>query len=251
MSSVRELSRRRLLRLTGAAAATAATTTLAGCSPWAVGRALCAHPDTDAAALPGMPPANAAEALARLLAGNRRYAAGASIPLHESPARRAAITAGQHPFATVFGCVDSRVPPELLFDAGLGDLFVIRTAGHVLDGAVLGSLQFGVAELSIPLLLVLGHERCGAVKATIDTLEAGGEAEAEIAVLVDAIRPAVEQAQDEAGDLAENAMRAHVEFTVETLREHPFFAAALESGALEIVGVRYDLDTGLVEVIVP
>src|SRR5678816_4607625 len=122
------------------------------------------------------PVTNADEALQRLLEGNQRYAANKSIDLNESQSRRVEMAKGQNPFATIFSCVDSRVPPELIFDRGLGDLFVIRTAGHVIDQAVLGSLEYGVEELKIPLLMVLGHEKCGAVKATIDTIASGGEA---------------------------------------------------------------------------
>src|SRR5437016_3093071 len=107
------------------------------------------------------------EALQRLLEGNRRYSENKSLPLNESISRRIEVADHQNPFATIFACVDSRVPPELVFDCGLGDLLVIRTAGQVIDRAVLGSLEFGLLELRIPLLLVLGHERCGAVKATI------------------------------------------------------------------------------------
>ncbi|CAG1011826.1 Carbonic anhydrase 2 [Anaerolineales bacterium] len=105
------------------------------------------------------------QALQRLLEGNRRFVENKS-QLDGSEKRRREIATGQHPFATILGCVDSRVPPELIFDQGLGELFVIRTAGEVLDQAVLGSIEFGVEELKIPLLMVLGHKNCGAIKAT-------------------------------------------------------------------------------------
>jgi carbonic anhydrase len=143
--------------------------------------------------------------------------------------------------------VDSRVPPELVFDRGLGDLFVIRTAGQVIDTAVLGSLEFGVAELKIPLLMVLGHEKCGAVKATIETVEKGGTAEADIEALVNGIRPAVEHAKGEAGDLLDNAVKANVVAVVQKLKQSPILKEAIEQGKLTIVGARYDLDTGAVE----
>jgi carbonic anhydrase len=137
----------------------------------------------------------------------------------------------------------------LIFDRGLGDLFVIRTAGQVLDNAVLGSLQFGVAELKIPLLVVLGHEKCGAVKATVEAVENNATAEAEINWLVDGIRPAVEAAKAQSGDLLDNAVKANVSLTVEHLKGSSILSEAVESGELKIVGARYDLDTGLVEVI--
>ena len=195
------------------------------------------------------PVANADEALQRLLEGNQRYASNKSIDLNESQSRRAELAGGQSPFATIFSCVDSRVPPELIFDRGLGDLFVIRTAGQVLDSAVLGSLQYGVAELKIPLLMVLGHEKCGAVKATVEAVENNATAEAEINWLVDGIRPAVEAAKGQSGDLLDNAVKDNVSLTVEHLKESSILSEAVEKGELKIVGARYDLDTGLVEVI--
>jgi carbonic anhydrase len=138
-----------------------------------------------------MPVETPEEALTRLVEGNLRFASGASKPINESAERRAKVVERQRPFATIFSCVDSRVPPELVFDRGLGDLFVVRTAGNVIDQAVMGSLEYGAYELEIPLLLVLGHKKCGAVKATMETVAAHGKAEGSIAYLVDAIRPAV------------------------------------------------------------
>jgi carbonic anhydrase len=189
------------------------------------------------------------EALARLLEGNVRYAANKTTDLNEGAARRVDVANGQHPFATIFGCVDSRVPPELVFDRGLGDLFVVRTAGHVIDRAVLGSLEYGVAELQIPLLVVLGHEKCGAVKATIEAVEMHAEAEADIGALVAGIRAAVEKVEHDAGDLLENAIEANVVLTVARLKTSPILSEAVAKGALKIVGARYDLDRGKVDVL--
>lgn len=140
-----------------------------------------------------MPVETPEEAITRLLEGNARFVRGKSTTINESAERRTKVAERQRPFATVFSCVDSRVPPELVFDRGLGDLFVIRTAGNVVDSAVMGSLEYGAYELEIPLLLVLGHKKCGAVKATMETIESGGKAEGSIAYLVEAIRPAVEK----------------------------------------------------------
>ncbi len=144
-----------------------------------------------------MPVETPEEAITRLLEGNARYVRGKSTTINESAERRSKIAQRQRPFATIFSCVDSRVPPELVFDRGLGDLFVIRTAGNVVDSAVMGSLEYGTYELEIPLLLVLGHKGCGAVKATMETIESGGKAEGSIAYLVEAIRPAVEKPKAE------------------------------------------------------
>jgi carbonic anhydrase len=195
------------------------------------------------------PVAGPDEALARLLEGNRRFVADKNTGLHEGELRRVAVAGAQTPFASVFSCVDSRVPPELIFDRGLGDLFVIRTAGQVLDGAVLGSLEFGVAELKIPLLLVLGHSECGAVKATIEAVEHGSAAPDEINVLVEGIRPAVERAHAAGGELLPTAIDANIALTVARLRETPILAQAIAAGALKVAGARYDLASGKVELV--
>jgi carbonic anhydrase len=233
----RTLSRRTFLRISGLTTiALPLTACVAPTTP---------KPEPTLAPEPAVTTAD--EALKRLMEGNQRYVANKSIALNESADRRIALAQGQQPFATIFSCVDSRVPPELVFDRGLGDLFVIRTAGQVIDTAVLGSLEFGVAELKIPLLMVLGHEKCGAVKATIETVEKGGVAEADIEALVNGIRPAVEHAKGEAGDLLDNAVKANVVAVVQKLKQSPILKEAIEQGKLTIVGARYDLDTGAVE----
>jgi carbonic anhydrase len=191
------------------------------------------------------------KALEQLLQGNQRFAENMAQDPNQSLGRRMMVATGQQPFATIFSCVDSRVPPEIVFDRGLGDLFVIRTAGHVIDNAVLGSLEFGAAELGIPLILVMGHERCGAVKATLETIEAQTTAPAQIGTLVAAIAPAVAEAKTQAGDLLDNAIRANTELVVNQLKAAPLLSDAIGQGKLKIVGARYDLDSGLVEVIVP
>ena len=226
------LSRRDFLKASGL---TAVSLALAACAP--------AQAPTEG------PVTNADEALQRLMEGNERYVANKSTDLNESQSRRAELAQGQKPFATIFSCVDSRVPPELIFDRGLGDLFVIRTAGHVIDNAVLGSLEFGVAELKIPLLMVLGHEKCGAVKATVEAVEKNATAEGDINWLVEGIRPAVEEVKSQSGDLLDNAVKANVTLTVERLKGSAILSEALEKSELQIVGGRYDLDTGMVEII--
>lgn len=189
------------------------------------------------------------EALLRLLEGNQRYAANKSI-LNESASRRIEVAERQTPFATILSCVDSRVPPELIFDQGLGDLFVIRSAGQVLDKAVLGSLEFGVARLNIPLLMVLGHERCGAVKAAMEVLEKHTVAEADIDYLVDGLAEAVEIGVKGGGDPWDGAVRAQIALLVEKLKHSPILNTAVEAGRLKIVGAWYDLESGLVEITV-
>lgn len=196
------------------------------------------------------PPVQSAEdALLRLREGNLRYSACKTLDPNQSEARRAEVAEGQHPFATVLGCVDSRVPPELVFDRGLGDLFVIRTAGQVIDHAVMGSIEFGALELGISLIVVLGHEKCGAVKATLEaTLHEHEAAEGSIGMLVKSIKPAIERVYGQPGDTLDNAVRANVELVVSRLKRSPVLAKRLRDGAVKIVGGRYDLDTGLVEI---
>jgi len=172
-----------------------------------------------------------------LLEGNARFANSAPAHPRQGADQRRALANTQHPFAAVLACTDSRVPTEIIFDQGLGDLFVARTAGHVLDEAVLGSLEFAVERLGIRLVVVLGHQRCGAVAAALPGKPAAGH----IASLVEAIRPAVEKAQGEGGDLLDHAVDANVALVVSKLK------AALSGRAdIRIQGARYDLDSGAV-----
>jgi carbonic anhydrase len=189
------------------------------------------------------------DALNNLMAGNARYMQGSPIHPNQSAERQAEVAQGQHPWAAILGCIDSRVPPELVFDQGLGDLFVARTAGQVIDNVVLGSLEFAVEE-GVKLIMVLGHQSCGAVNATIQTLQTNGHAEGQIATLVEAIKPAVIEAQSQPGDLLDNAVRANVALEVEYLKSSSqVISQALGQGTIELVGARYDLGTGAVNVI--
>jgi carbonic anhydrase len=195
---------------------------------------------------------NADQALQQLLEGNQRYRTHVATHPHLTPERRAEVAQGQQPFAIIFSCVDSRVPPELIFDQGLGDLFVIRTAGQVLDNAVLGSIEFGVEELHIPLIVVLGHTRCGAVTAAVDFVTKYVQPPGQIRTIAEGLRPAVEKVRWQGGDLIDKAVRVNVELIVDRLRHSPLLAnTALTQGRLKIVGAVYDLVTGIVEVNVP
>ena len=189
---------------------------------------------------------SADEALARLLDGNKRYTGGKPAHPHQTAARRTEIAKGQAPFAAILGCSDSRAAVEVIFDQGLGDLFVVRVAGNIADEAGLGSLEYGVGVLRVPLVMVLGHSRCGAVEAAVKGTEVPGH----IAALVRAITPAVDSVKGKPGDALDNAVRANAAMTVERLKgTKPVLAEAVEKGALKIVGGRYDLDTGAVEII--
>ena len=183
------------------------------------------------------------QALERLLAGNQRYVAARQEHPHQTPARRAELSGGQHPFAIVLGCADSRVPPEVIFDQGLGDLFVVRVAGNVVDDVVLGSIEYAAAHLHTPLIVVLGHSRCGAIGATV----AGGELEGHLPDLAAAIQPAVDRARDLPGDLLDNAVVANATMVAQQLRSsEPVLSELVHAGKLKVVAARYDLDTGIV-----
>jgi carbonic anhydrase len=182
------------------------------------------------------------------MTGNQRFSNVMSKFPHQAREWRLRQASGQSPFAIIFSCVDSRVPPELVFDRGIGDLFVIRTAGHVIDNAALGSIEFGVEELHIPLIMVLGHQSCGAVAATIAALDQHTPTPDQINSLVAAITPAVEQARGQTGDRLDNAVRANIALTVERLRTVPLLGEAPEQQRVKLVGARYDLHTGGVEV---
>ncbi|MFC9688757.1 carbonic anhydrase [Kribbella sp. NPDC056951] len=188
------------------------------------------------------------QALARLVAGNARFVADRDERLDEGVARRVAVSKGQHPFATVLGCVDSRVPIELVFDQGLGDLVVVRSAGEALDHSVVGSLEFGVAELHTPLLVVLGHQRCGALDATIKAIDAHQRTSeaGQIDYLVETLTPAVRQVAGKPGDRLTNAIHANVDLVLAELRKSPVIAPLEKSGKVKLVGAYYELDTGQV-----
>jgi carbonic anhydrase len=206
------------------------------------------------------------EAISRLKEGNGRYTKGNPQHPHESSEdrallatnsyenaslifpdmtkRREELTKSQHPFAAIVGCSDSRVPPEIVFDQGLGDLFVMRVAGNVIDDHSLGSIEYAVDHLAVRLIVVLGHQRCGAVKAAKETIAAKTKAPAHIQSLVTAIQPAVEATVK---DDLEATVEANVKNVTQTLRSSvPILKPKVDSGELKVVGAYYSLDTGSV-----
>lgn len=192
-------------------------------------------------------PPTADEALRLLQAGNLRFQKGKLLHPNETLARRREVAVKQAPFAAVLACSDSRESPELVFDQGLGDLFVARTAGHVLDNAVLGTLEFSVAELHVPLLLVMGHQRCGAIKATLDAVTNAKLAPGSLETLVDGVRPAVLLAQGTGEERFTSIVKANVRVTLERLLNSKLLAQAVASQQVRLVGAYYDLDSGAVE----
>lgn len=181
--------------------------------------------------------------LKKLQDGNKRYVTGKATHQNQNSARRAEVAKGQKPFAVVITCSDSRVPPEILFDQGIGDLFVIRTAGNIIDNIGLGSIEYAVEHLNVPLVVVLGHERCGAVSATVE----GGEAPGHIKALVSNISRAVEKARSKKGDLLENSIKQNVENVVEQIsKSKPILEEFVHEKKIKVIGARYDLDDGAV-----
>jgi carbonic anhydrase len=189
-------------------------------------------------------------ALALLKEGNRRFVEGKSVRPHQTDAeRRAALAHAQRPFCVLVGCSDSRVSPELLFGRGLGDLFIVRNAGNSVDLAAMGSIEYGVAVLGAPLVVVLGHERCGAVQAAVDVVEHDKDFPGSIGQMIEPILPAVLRAKREGDhDLLDRAVRHNVFRIVERLRTtEQMLQEPQRTGRLKIVGARYDLDDGVVE----
>jgi carbonic anhydrase len=184
-------------------------------------------------------------ALQKLVEGNQRFVQHQPQYPDQSAARLQEVAQAQHPFATILSCADSRVPAELLFDQGIGDLFDVRIAGNIATPEAIGSIEYAVALLGTPLLMVLGHERCGAVTAAVKNEPLPGE----IGTFVKAILPALKRVKDQSGDAVDNAVVANVRYQIEQLQRSPLLAERLQSGELKIVGGRYDLDTGTVTMI--
>jgi carbonic anhydrase len=222
-------------------------------------------------ARPDQPMISPAEAIARLKEGNSRFTAGNMQHPHESnderahmaknsyenagmislgmtseqaAKRRAELAKSQHPFAIILSCSDSRVPPEIVFDEGLGDLFIVRVAGNVLNDEGLGSIEYGVDILGARLIVVLGHQSCGAVDAAMKTVAAKGKAPGHIQSLVTAIKPVVDSTPK--GDL-DTTIKANVKHVVDALRSStPILKARVDAGDVQVIGGYYTLDTGAV-----
>lgn len=240
MKNSHSLSRRRFIQLTSV---TAVGAFAAACSPIIVRSAV---PPT-----PEPPVTNGDEALARLVRGNARFVAALASNPNQTIERREQVAGGQTPFAIILGCSDSRVAPEIVFDQGIGDLFVVRVAGNVFDNSVgLGSIEYAAEHFHSSLLMVLGHEKCGAVESTIEAIQQNATVPGKIADIVAAIQPVVEQVKNQSGDLLNNAIRANVLHVVDQLRNaDPFITKLQADGKLKIVGAYYALQSGKVEIL--
>jgi len=227
------LGRRRFLGMAAAAAATVATERAWAAEPAKPGNVM--SPDA---------------ALKELMAGNKRYAQGLTRR-HDFRSERSALAGGQNPYAAILGCADSRVSPEFAFDSFRGDLFVMRVAGNFVNDDILASIEYGVAVLGTPLLMVLGHASCGAVSSTIKSLDSNTTLPGHLPSLVTSLTPAVNAVTGKPGDRLVNATKENVRLNVERLKAAtPIVSQAVADKKFMVVGGYYDLKTGLVERVV-
>ncbi|MEG4499371.1 carbonic anhydrase [Microcoleus sp. F10-C6] len=184
-------------------------------------------------------------ALKQLMDGNQRFVDKKRQSPHQDLPRLLEVAIAQKPFAAILGCADSRFPSEIIFDQGLGDLFVCRVAGNVTTPEEIGSLEFGTLVLGAKVLVVVGHKRCGAVDATIK----GAQVPGQIGSLIEAIKPAVESSKNQTGDRLENASKANVVLQANRLKASPVISKLIAENKLKVVGAYYDLDTGRVTIL--
>ncbi|MGK0239053.1 MAG: carbonic anhydrase [Candidatus Pelagisphaera sp.] len=197
----------------------------------------------------------AEEALDRLQTGNQRFVSGShDVASLDSEKRRAAVAGGQEPFAIILGCSDSRVPAEIVFDQGLGDLFVIRVAGNIVAPSQIGSIEFAVGSFGTPLVVVLGHSNCGAVSATLDSMNQPRDKQSShLYSIVDRVRPSLEpllatNLRDDRKALLKQAVRANISTSANHIRNSsPILEQLHQNGKLLVVGAKYSLETGVVD----
>lgn len=228
------MDRRRFMALAGSALAV-------GSSLFAWDKAFAAGPTTSV---------TADEALAKLKAGNEKYVKGPELCAADLVKNRAGVAGNQMPWATIVSCADSRVPPELLFGGlGVGELFVTRNAGNMaVDSATMGTVEYGAAALGVPLIVVLGHERCGAVVAACDAVTKKATYPGSIGPMVKAIVPAARAVKGKPGDFVDNAVRESARRTaVQIATKSKIVAGLIKSGKVKVVAARYDLEDGKVE----
>ncbi|MFJ5834154.1 carbonic anhydrase [Streptomyces sp. NPDC093089] len=197
-----------------------------------------------------MQPPTPRDAFDLLIAGNQRFVAGSPEHPNQDATRRTETAPSQRPFAVLFGCSDSRLAAEIIFDRGLGDLFVVRTAGHVAGTEVLGSIEFGVSVLNAPLVVVLGHDSCGAVAAACSALESGQTPGGFVRDVVERVTPSVLAARAAGREKPEEILAEHIEHTVDLLLERSrVLAEALAAGRTAVVGLSYRLADGSAQLV--
>jgi len=235
-------SRRNFLKVSGVGAIAASTINLRGVItvPEAMAQE-CKRPE------------NADEALQALIEGNERFVYSKKKGPRRAAKCRIEAAAGQNPFVAILACADSRVAPELVFDQGIGDLFVVRVAGNIVNPTnygIQGSLEFGVLALGAPLIVVLGHSGCGAIAGAIEALQKGTEFPGSINNIIQTIEPAVEKAKGEKGNLLHNSIISNVQIGVDKLNNSdPVISDLVKKGKVKVVGANYDLKTGEVKIV--
>ncbi|WP_030296455.1 carbonic anhydrase [Streptomyces katrae] len=233
------LPARRALLTGGLAAAVVA---LSGCSS--------PRPPRVTTAAPPPRPATPQAAFARLMEGNQRWVSGNLEHPDRDPERRELVAEAQDPFGVVLSCIDSRVAPELIFDTGLGDLYVLRTGGQAVGPVVTGSVEYGPMTGGTPLVVVLGHQRCGAIEAAYKALKGGTPLPGNLQAIAKAMVPAYElTAENPGADPVDTMTRHQVKVTADDLRANADLGPLVQKGALAVVGAYYSLDTGKVEVL--
>lgn len=237
--SKNSFSRRNFIKIGGIGAIAASTLNIDGIITSAYAKDECKKPE------------NADEALIELMEGNKRFVNSQKKGPRRQARCREEAAAGQTPFAAILACADSRVAPEIIFDQGIGDLFVVRVAGNIVNPTnygVQGSLEFGVLALGAQLIVVLGHTKCGAVAGAIDALQKGTEYPGSINNIVQTIKPSVEIAKSEKGNLLYNSIVTNVELGVNKLNNSdPVISGLVKEGKVRVVGGNYDLKTGEVK----
>jgi carbonic anhydrase len=238
------VGRRNFMKFLGVGGVGIAASTAGGSFLWDAQQAVAQQPTSTPQQKP--PSVSPDEAMKRLMEGNKRFVDGKRQNPNQSRLRLQETAVAQYPFACILGCADSRVPAEIVFDQGLGDLFVVRVAGNVASQTAIGSLEFSTAVLGSQLIVVLGHSSCGAVSAAV----AGDLLPGRIGVFVEEIKPAVERVRFKTGDIEENAVTANVQYQAAQLAESSTILAGLiRESKLKIVGGRYDLATGQVTIV--
>ncbi len=199
----------------------------------------------------GVEPLTPDHALEVLMQGNQRFQASEGVNPDQASDRRAAVALGQAPLAIVLACADSRVSPELIFDQGLGDIYTVRIAGNILSDSVLASIEYAADRIAPPLLMVVGHKACGAVKAAFTTIELGARAEGHVQSLVEALRPVIGHIMDtEKDDIVDRSVRYNAEYQLEQIRRRSSSVNRLHrDGLMKLVAAYYDLDSGAVELL--
>ena len=240
--SENSFSRRNLIKISGIGDITAASLNLGG---------MLSIPE--ALADESKRPQNADEALKALMEGNKRFVNSLKKGPGRSSKRRKELAAGQNPFVSILACADSRVAPEIIFDQGLGDLFVVSVAGNIVNFTnygIQGSLEYGALVLGTPLIMVLGHSECGAVAAAIESLQKDTQFPGSINDIAQSIEPAVEKAKAEKGNLLLNSIISNVQMGVNKLNNSdPVISDLVKKGKVKVVGANYDLKTGEVKLI--